>query len=38
MSSSGDPLVAKERRPYTAGEELANWLTHAVGVVASVVG
>jgi hemolysin III len=27
-----------DRRPYTRGEEIANWVTHGVGLAASIVG
>lgn len=36
-----EPAAAASRssgRQYTAGEEIANWVTHGVGLVASVVG
>jgi hemolysin III len=38
MSTSSEFVPPKGRRPYAAGEEIANWVTHGVGVVASVVG
>ncbi|PTX91658.1 hemolysin III family protein [Opitutus sp. ER46] len=27
-----------DRRPYTRGEEIANWITHGIGLAASIVG
>lgn len=37
--SSGEPLpdAAAELRPYTRGEEIANWVTHGIGLALSVV-
>lgn len=32
------PESAEHHRPYTPGEEIANWVTHGVGLAASVVG
>jgi hemolysin III len=30
--------LARRARPYTRGEEIANWVTHGIGLAASVVG
>jgi hemolysin III len=36
---SADPIPAAPRvRIYTRGEEIANWVTHGIGLAASVVG
>ncbi len=37
-AQSSAPARAREDRVYSRGEEMANWLTHGIGAVCSVVG
>jgi hemolysin III len=36
---AADPIpTPSQRRPYTRGEEIANWVSHGIGLAASIVG